>query len=212
MIKSKYFFCLEKAGVKIINMTVKATENCVKSLMAKGINADSIVVLTPTVFLDIAYLQSSQVDCVSKDEIPCSNPENCFESFTACMDMTETELDAILTETEDDNFLFNSIDCVIQAIKSVRFNWPECPIQMLQAYLQAKGLGLEVFENNPMLFTAFKQKLYKEFQRPFPGYSSLLQYININNFHWQVMCLWEFLVNTQIDERTYEWLKILIDS
>jgi len=29
-------------------MTVKATENCVKSLMAKGISATSIVVLTPT--------------------------------------------------------------------------------------------------------------------------------------------------------------------
>ena len=137
-------------------MTVKATENCVKSLMAKGINVDSIVVLTPTVFLDTAYLQSSQVDCVSEDEIPYSNPENWFESFMACMDMTETELDAILTESEGDNFLFNSIDCVVQAIKSVRFNWSQCPIQILHAYLQAKGLGLEVLENNPMLFTAFK--------------------------------------------------------
>jgi len=96
-------------------MTVKATENCVKSLMAKGINADSIVVLTPTVFLDTAYLQSFQVDCVSKDEIPCSNPENWFESFIACMDMTETELDPMLAESEDDNFLFDSVDCVVQA-------------------------------------------------------------------------------------------------
>jgi len=25
------------------------------------------------------------------------------------------------------------------------------------------------------------------------------------------MWLWEFLVNMQIDENTYEWLKILID-
>jgi len=85
--------------------------------------------------LDTAYLQSSQVDCVSKDETPCSNPENWFESFMACMDMTETELDAIVTESEDDNFLFNSIDCVVQAIKSVCFNWPQYPIQMLQANL-----------------------------------------------------------------------------
>jgi len=73
--------------------------------------------------------------------------------------MTETKLDAILTESEDDHFLFDSIDCVVQAIKSVRFNWPQCPVQMLQTYLHAKGLGLEVLENNPMLFTAFKQKL-----------------------------------------------------
>jgi len=83
---------------------------------------------------------------------------------------------------------------------------------MLQTYLQAKGLGLVVLENNPILFTAFKQKLYKEFQRSFPEYSPLLQYVNIKNFHWQVMCLWEFLVSVQIDEKTYEWLKILINS
>ena len=44
-------------------MTVKATENCVKSLMAKGINATTIVVLTPTVTLDTVYLQSPRIDC-----------------------------------------------------------------------------------------------------------------------------------------------------
>ena len=126
--------------------------------------------------------------------------------------MTETELDAILTESEDDKFLFDPIYCAVQAIKSARFNWPQCPIQILQTYLQAKGLGLDVLENNPILFTTFKQKLYKEFQCSFPGYSPLLQYVNIKNFHWQVMCLWEFLVSTQIDEKTYELLKILIDS
>jgi len=83
--------------------------------------------------------------------------------------------------------LFDLIDCVVQAIKSVRFNWRQCPVQMLQTYLQAKGLGLDVLENNPILFTAFKQKLYKEFQCSFPGYSPLLHYVNIKNFRWQVM-------------------------
>ena len=55
MIKSKYF-CLEKVVVKIIKMTVKVTENCVKSLMVKGINAVSIVVLIPTVFFLIPLI------------------------------------------------------------------------------------------------------------------------------------------------------------
>ena len=120
-------------------------------------------------------------------------------------------MDAILTESEDDNLLFDQIDYVLQAIKSVRFSWPQCPIQMLQTHLQAKGLQLDVLENNPIFFAAFKQKLYKEFQCSFPRYCPLLQYVNIKKFRWQVMWLWEFLVNTQIDENTYEWLKILID-
>jgi len=79
-------------------------------------------------------------------------------------------------------------------------------------FLQAKGLELDVLEDNLILFTAFKQKLHKEFQCSFLGYSPLLQQVDIKNFCWQVMWLWEFLVNTQIDESTYEWLKTLIDS
>jgi len=84
-------------------------------------------------------------------------------------------------------------------------------MQILQTHLQAKGLGLEVLENNPMLFAAFKQKLYKEFQNFFFWYSPLLQYVTIHNFQWQVIWLWEFLVNTPIDDKTYEWLQILIN-
>ena len=130
--------------------------------------------------------------------------------FWEYIDVTEAELDAILTMSEDDNLLFGQMDCVLQAIKSVRFNWSQCAIQMLQIHLQTEGLELDVLENNPIFFT-FQQKLYKAFQCSFPRYCSLLQYINIENFRRQVMWLWEFLVNTQIDQNTYEWLKTLND-
>jgi len=40
-------------------MTVKATENCVKSLIAKVINAADIVVLNSTVTLDTVYFAKS---------------------------------------------------------------------------------------------------------------------------------------------------------
>jgi len=163
---------------------VKATENCIGHLMAKGINAADSVVRNPTVTLNTGYWQSLKIDCTHQVDTSSSNSVIWFESLMTYMDMTETELDAILTESEDDNFLFDSIDCVVQAIKSIRFNWPQCPIQMLQTYLHAKGLGLEVLENNPMLFTAFKQKLYKEFQNSFFWYCPLLEYVTIHNFQW----------------------------
>jgi len=134
MIKSKYF-CLEKIVVKIIKTSVKATENCVESLMAKGINAASIVVLTLTVVVNTAYLQSSQVDCVSNDDVPNSSSENWFENLLECIDVTEGELDAILTELEEDNLLGDQIDCIMQAIKSIHFDWPQCPILRLQNQL-----------------------------------------------------------------------------
>jgi len=192
-------------------MSVKATKNCVENVIAKGIYASNIVVLTPTVVLDTVHLQSAKKDCACQVDVSSAGSEDWFESFLADIDVTENELDAILIESEDDNFLFDPIDCVVQAIKVMRFNWPQCPIQMLQNHLQAKGLELDVIENNPILFTAFKQKLYKEFQCSFPGYIPLLQQVDIKSFRWQVMWLWEFLVNTQIDENTYEWLKTVID-
>jgi len=69
-----------------------------------------------------------------------------------------------------------------------------------------------MFQNKILYFLkVFKQKLYKEFQSSFFWYCPLLQYVTPRNFHWQVMWLWEFLVNTPIDENTYEWLQILIN-
>jgi len=83
-------------------MSVKATKNCVEKLITKGINADSIVVLASNVFLDTACLQSSQVECVSKMYAPSSSSENWFESVLEYVDVTEAELDAILTKSEED--------------------------------------------------------------------------------------------------------------
>jgi len=57
----------------------------------------------------------------------------------------------------------------------------------------------------------FKRKLYKEFQGSLFWYWRLLEYVNIRDFQWQVMWLWEFLINTPTDEDTYGWLQKLIN-
>jgi len=165
-------------------------------LIAKGIHGSKIAVLTPIVVLDTVHLQNTKKDCACQADVLSADSEDCFGNFLTEIDVTEKELDAFLTESEDDNFLFGPIECVIQAIKVMRFNWPQCLIQMLQNHLQSKGLELDVLESNPLFFTAFKQKLHKEFQCSFPGYSPHLHHVNIKNFRWQVMWLWEFLVNT----------------
>jgi len=192
-------------------MLVKATEKCVKSLMADGINVTNIVVLNPTVTLDTVDLQSLRINCACQVDTSSSSSENWFQSFLECMDVTEAELDTMLTESEEDNLLPDLIDCIVQAIKSIHFDWPQCPILRLQNQLQAKGLKIDVLEQNPLFFEVFKQKLYKEFQSSFFWYCPLLQYVTIHNFQWQVMWLWEFLVNTPIDEKAYVWLQILIN-
>jgi len=158
MIKSKYI-CLEKVVVKIIKMSVKATENCVESLKAKGINAASIVVLTPTVTLDTVHLQSPRIDCACQVDTLSSSSENWFESLLEGMDVTQVELDAIMTESEEDNLLPDPIHCIVQAINSTHFDWPQCPLLRLKNQLQVKGLSIDVLEQNPLFFKVLKQKL-----------------------------------------------------
>jgi len=130
-------------------MTVKATGNCVTNLMAKGINAADIAVLDPTV-----TLHSFRIYCAGQVETPSSSSENWFEEFLECMNVTETELDTLLAESED-NLISDSVDYIVQAINSIHFDRPQCPILRLQAYLQVKGSDLNVLEDNSILFTAF---------------------------------------------------------
>ena len=66
--------------------------------------------------------------------------------------MTEAELDVMLTESEEGNLLPDPIDCIVQAINSVHFVWPQCPILRLQNQLQAKGLKIDVLEQKSFTF------------------------------------------------------------
>jgi len=91
-------------------------------------------------------------DCACQVDVSSTDSEEWFGSFLAEIDVIEKELDAILTESADDNFFFGPIEC---AIRAMRFNWPQCPIHMLQTYLQSKGLELDVLVCNPLLFTMF---------------------------------------------------------
>jgi len=108
-------------------------------------------------------LQSPRIDCACQVDVLSSCSENWLESLLGRIDVTEAEQDAILTESEEDKLLSAQIDCIVQAINSMHFNWPQCPILRLQNQLQAKGLKIEVLEENPLFFEVFKQKLYKEF-------------------------------------------------
>jgi len=127
-------------------MTVKATENCIKSLIANAMNTADIVVLNSTVTLDTVYLQSLRIDCTCQVDTLRSSSENWFENF---WNVTEAELHTILTESEEDNLLPDPIDCIVQAINFIHFDWPQCPILRLQKQLQATNLKIDVLEQNP---------------------------------------------------------------
>jgi len=107
-------------------MSVKATENYVPHLIMKVVNAANTVILKPTV-----TLQSIRIYLPSQIDVLSSSSENCFESLLKYMDMTESELDILLAESEEDKLLSNPIDCIVQAINSIHFDEPQCPILRL---------------------------------------------------------------------------------
>ena len=96
-------------------------------------------------------------------------------------------------------------------IISVNFDWDQCPIKVLEDHLQEKNLELEILDDNPVLFSVFKRKLYSQFRDSFQAYRPLLELINIKFYCWQVIWFWEYLVNIPITTDTYEHIYTLID-
>ena len=43
--------------------------------------------------------------------------------------MADIETDTTSMKSEDGNLLLDQMNSVLEAIKSMRFDWPQCPIQ-----------------------------------------------------------------------------------
>jgi len=70
--------------------------------------------------------------------------------------VTEAEWESLSTEPEEDELLFDQIDCILQVIKAVRFDQPQCPILRLQNQLQAKSSKIDVSEQNSLFFKSIQ--------------------------------------------------------
>ena len=144
-----------------------ATENCVTNLIAKGITPSNVVVQTPTVVLNTARLQSARIECACQADIRKPYSEDWFEKFMECIDVAEVETDTTSTESKDDDLLFDQINYVAKAIKSMCFDWPQCLIQRLQNHLQDKGSKLEDLEANPIFLKHLSRNCIKNLGAPF---------------------------------------------
>jgi len=78
------------------------------------------MVRTPKVILDAFDLQSLKVgiDFACQDDTSSISSESWFGKFMEHMDVTETELDTLLAELDEDNLKYDPIDSIVQAINS----------------------------------------------------------------------------------------------
>ena len=93
----------------------------------------------------------------------------------------------------------------------MNFDWDQCPIKVLEDQLKEKNLGIGILDDNPVLFSVFKRKLYSKFRDSFQAYRPLLEFVNIKFFQWQVTWFWGYLVNIPITADTYDQIYTLID-
>ena len=63
-------------------------------------------------------------------------------------------------------------------LKSTNYTWCQSPIAILRNKLRILGLGWTVFEEDPILFCTFKQRLYGKFRGKLRKYQPLLSLIN----------------------------------
>jgi len=97
-------------------------------------------------------------------------------------------------------------------LKSINFTWCQSPIKVLQNKLRTLGLDWTVFEEDPILFCTFKQRLSGKFRGNLKKYQPLLSLINQGLWQWQVDMMWEILFNRPIQEDSYSMIEILINN
>jgi len=132
-----------------------------------------------------------------------------FETYLQDIGCTEAEAQAIVLGLEKERLL--KLAYALQVIRSVNFDWDQCPIKVLEDQLKEKNLELQILDDDPVLFSVFKRKLYSKFRDSFQAYRPLLELVNIKFYRWQVTWFWEYLVNIAITADTYEHIYTLID-
>jgi len=163
-------------------MAVKATRTCVEKLLVEGISASEIVEMIPTVVLTSAQICSDKVDqaCqVVEADLADSNLKISFLNYLQDIGCTEAEAKTVVSGLEAESLLTDKAVCALEVIRSVSFDWRQCPLIVLQAHLQENNLDLEILDANPVLFPVFKRKLYGKFRDSFQFYRSLLRLVNI---------------------------------
>jgi len=112
-----------------------------------------------------------------------------------------------LTPLEQENKMLKTLG----VLQRTRFTWKKSPIKILREKLQYVGLQLDVFKEESILFSKFKDRLSRKFQvGEFHKYCTYIELINQNEFQWQLDIIWEVLFNGGPGEECYGLLETLL--
>jgi len=154
--------CVDHLRIYTVERTINATKNWVQKLIVQGANGSEIMETTPVIVLTPVLLFRDHVDRVyqvveyySAD----SSVKTLFVNYlqdTGCM---EFEVQTVLSSLGQERSLTGGLAYALQVIRNVKFDWDKCSVKVLEDHLQEKNLGLEILDDNPVLFSVFKTKI-----------------------------------------------------
>jgi len=123
-------------------------------LIAEGASASEITEMTLSIVLTPVPLFSDKVDqaCqVVERYLVDSSLKKLFENYLQDIGCTEAEAQTVVSGPEKERLLTDKSAYALQVIRSVNFDWDQSPIKCWKS-LQEKNLGLEIPDDNPVLF------------------------------------------------------------
>ena len=174
-------------------MTINATKNCIDKLIVEGAKASEIMEMIPAIGMTPVTLPSDYMDRIYRVVEPYpvdSSLKTSFENYLQDIGSTECEAQIIVSSVVQEQTLTGRLAYALQVLHSVKFDWDECPVKVMEDHLREKNLGLEILDDNPLLFSVFKQKLYNKFCYSFQLYRPLLDLVNMTFYRWQVAWFW----------------------
>ena len=163
-------------------MTINATKNCIDKLIVEGAKVSEIMEMTPVIVLTPVLLPGDYMDRIyrvvelySVD----SSLKASFKDYFQDIGCTECEAQIIVSSLVNEQTVTGRLAHALQVLRSVKFDWDECPVKVMEDHLRKKNLGLEILDDNPLLFSVFKRKLYNKFRYSFQLYQPLLDLVNM---------------------------------
>ena len=128
-------------------------------MIVERAKASGILEMTPAIVLAPVLLSSDHMDRiyqVVEHYSADSSLKTLFINFWQDIGHTKFEAQTVVASLEQERSLTGRLAYALQVIRSVKFDWDKCPIKVLEDHLQEKNLGLEILDDNPVLFSVFK--------------------------------------------------------
>ena len=78
------------------------------------------------------------------------------QNYLQDIGLTESEAQVIVLNLVQEQTLTGRLAYALQVLRSVKFDWEEYPVKVREDHLRGKNLGLEILDDNPLLFSVFK--------------------------------------------------------